>query len=473
MADFTPLLNRAIAALPANTPEARKDIYERARSALNRQLRAMDPPLAEEAIDKESMALESTIETIEAEQRGNSIEDELAAALEEGLSSPQIPAEGSNAVHAAAKDAARLGGAVEDAKKMAEGALDAIRPEATPAPATPPEETRIDPALEGFRAPRAPDIGRPPPTDLDRLPLRPARESSATVEKGPTAARLIMAVVALALVLGGGWVVYTFVVHSQPASTTAQAPAPTTPRPQAEASKAEDRIRSPEPAAAPAGVTSQPAPAATARAEAPAAPATPAPAQQPSTAPAAAPAAPAGVRAGIPAALREEVPGSQQEASLPGSVDWRLEPSTSGAARETVLRADIEIPERRFGVTLLIRPNNDATLPASHTIEILFRLPRDFSFGGVSNVPSMLFKGNPQAFGQPLVGQSVRVTSGFFLIGLASEPSIRAANIALMRDNAYIDLPILYENGRRAILSFEKGAKGEKAFAEALAAWGQ
>ena len=47
MADFYPLLSRAIASLPDNTPEARQSLYERARSVLLSQLRSLDPPLPE------------------------------------------------------------------------------------------------------------------------------------------------------------------------------------------------------------------------------------------------------------------------------------------------------------------------------------------------------------------------------------------------------------------------------------------
>ena len=35
------------------------------------------------------------------------------------------------------------------------------------------------------------------------------------------------------------------------------------------------------------------------------------------------------------------------------------------------------------------------------------------------------------------------------------------------------DIPIVYGNGRRAILAIEKGTPGERAFADAFAAWGQ
>jgi hypothetical protein len=34
-------------------------------------------------------------------------------------------------------------------------------------------------------------------------------------------------------------------------------------------------------------------------------------------------------------------------------------------------------------------------------------------------------------------------------------------------------VPVVYANGRRAILAIEKGAPGERVFAEAFAAWGE
>jgi hypothetical protein len=68
MADYYPLIAKAVAALSPNTPEARQGIYERARTALTRQLASIDPPPAGEIIDREIGALESVIRRIEGEQ---------------------------------------------------------------------------------------------------------------------------------------------------------------------------------------------------------------------------------------------------------------------------------------------------------------------------------------------------------------------------------------------------------------------
>ncbi len=42
-------------------------------------------------------------------------------------------------------------------------------------------------------------------------------------------------------------------------------------------------------------------------------------------------------------------------------------------------------------------------------------------------------------------------------------------NLELLKERAWFDIPIVYNNGRRAILVVEKGTPGERAFKEAFA----
>src|SRR5690349_16352726 len=68
MADYYPLVAKAIAGLEKNTGEGRRALYERARTALVAQLRGMnDPPLTEAEITRERLALEEAIRKVEAE----------------------------------------------------------------------------------------------------------------------------------------------------------------------------------------------------------------------------------------------------------------------------------------------------------------------------------------------------------------------------------------------------------------------
>src|SRR5271170_7416289 len=67
MADYHPLIARAVDGLGTSTGEARRALYERARAALVAQLRAIEPPLSESDITRERLALEDAIRKVEAE----------------------------------------------------------------------------------------------------------------------------------------------------------------------------------------------------------------------------------------------------------------------------------------------------------------------------------------------------------------------------------------------------------------------
>ena len=120
---------------------------------------------------------------------------------------------------------------------------------------------------------------------------------------------------------------------------------------------------------------------------------------------------------------------------------------------------------------LSIIRNTDRALPASHTIDIRFTLPADFAGGGVANVPGILLKQNEQARGVPLAGLAVKVTNGVFLIGLSAVETDVERNVQLLKERTWFDIPIVYNNGSRAILAIEKGVPGERAFTDAFAAW--
>ena len=67
MADYYPLLKRAVAALPNSTLTARRAIYDRAKKALLGQLTAMQPPPPPGAIEREAQALDDAVARIERE----------------------------------------------------------------------------------------------------------------------------------------------------------------------------------------------------------------------------------------------------------------------------------------------------------------------------------------------------------------------------------------------------------------------
>jgi hypothetical protein len=162
--------------------------------------------------------------------------------------------------------------------------------------------------------------------------------------------------------------------------------------------------------------------------------------------------------------LYEDDPADPQGKQYVGSAIWRT---------ELTVRAHVEIPERRITMAWSIRRNTDQNLPASHTIEIMFNLPADFPHGGISNVPGIMMKQAEATRGTPLAGLAVKVTTGYFLIGLSAVESDLARNVQLLKERAWFDVPVLYNDNRRAIIAIEKGNPGERAFADAFAAWGR
>src|SRR5579864_4146715 len=67
MADYYPLIAKAVAGLEKSTGETRRALYDRARTALLAQLRGVEPALSEPDITRERLALEEAIRKVEGE----------------------------------------------------------------------------------------------------------------------------------------------------------------------------------------------------------------------------------------------------------------------------------------------------------------------------------------------------------------------------------------------------------------------
>ena len=107
--------------------------------------------------------------------------------------------------------------------------------------------------------------------------------------------------------------------------------------------------------------------------------------------------------------LYEEDPADPNGKRFVGSAIWRTAMVTAvpGQPPELAIRADIEVPERKLAMTWSLRRNTDKGLPATHTVEIMFKLPADFPAGGISNVPGILMKQAESTRGVPLAGLAV------------------------------------------------------------------
>ena len=529
MADYYPLIARAIAGLDPSAPgESRRALYERARAALIAQLRGVLPPLSESEITRERLALEEAVRKVESEaaqrardasrpgggpsrggdafRRANARQPEPGAAPPAASAQrarpatpppsrddqrpprnlrpdapppvpPQVPTQdpvlpptrersggsrrgaensppqmappppGMRGFRDIAADADDLGRAAAQANRAARKTYANV-------PSPSPEFDRLEPSLENRGAdpdapysydesieeadrysPQAPSM--PPPQRArigqgigqagDREPK--ARRAGAVFPfKSAIAIGLVLILVGAGILWGKSAVtVVSGLFKSQPA---VEAPKDTATVPQTKP-KIPDRVG------------------------------------QPSSSDQVAPVAQRVV-------LYDEDPSDPKGKQYVGSVVWRTEPikASGNQKADIAVRADIEIPDRKFKMTMSFRRNSDTSLPASHTAELTFQ-PQDAAAGGVGNVPGILMKSNEQARGTPLAGLAVKVTDGFFLVGLSNVDADRARNLQLLKERSWFDVPLVYVNQRRAIIAIEKGAPGERAFNEAFAAWGE
>ncbi|RWB72849.1 MAG: hypothetical protein EOQ50_17915 [Mesorhizobium sp.] len=179
------------------------------------------------------------------------------------------------------------------------------------------------------------------------------------------------------------------------------------------------------------------------------------------------------VPVGQKAIFYEERTSTQQGTAEPGSIVWSLVQESPGGdlPPEPAIRAEATIPGKNIQLRMTIRRNTDQTLPASHIIEMIFLTPEGFDGGGVDNILRIAMKSSEQDAGSPLIGIPAKIADGFFLVALNDTKADEDANLTLLRGQSWIDVPVVYKTGRRALLTMEKGIPGEKVFDEALKAW--
>jgi hypothetical protein len=185
------------------------------------------------------------------------------------------------------------------------------------------------------------------------------------------------------------------------------------------------------------------------------------------------PAVPASVPVGQKAVFYEEKTGTAEGTVDTGAVVWSMVQDSPGADQpaEAAIRGEVNIPDKGIQLKLTIKRNGDKTLPASHIIELAFTVPDGFEGGSIDGVQRVTFKDTEQAPGNPLVGVPANFGDGFFLIALTDEKSAVENNLALMSRQSWIDIPLTYKSGRRALISIEKGIPGDKVFQEVFKAW--
>jgi hypothetical protein len=174
------------------------------------------------------------------------------------------------------------------------------------------------------------------------------------------------------------------------------------------------------------------------------------------------------------AVLYTEDPGDPHGKRYAGTVTWHLDPGAgSGPNAAAAIKCDVEI-DKQMNATLSLRRNIDTEMPASHIMEVKFNWPDDAGHSsGVDTLKGVSMKAVESARGAPLSAMTAKVTPKFFMVALSASDVDLKRNVLLLKGKEWLDIPIVYNGGSRAVLAIEKGADGERAFKDAFAAWGE
>lgn len=453
MAEYYPLLAKAVSGLPDSTPAMRHAIYERARKALLGQLRALQPPVPEADIEKESQALDVAVARIEAEYAD--------AAAQAPVEVKEAPVASPLAEQAPVPPATQAPPPLRPAepRQQAPSAPPPsmpIRPRiAKVAPAPPPagsdEAKKDEPAEEpkdlAFAAANTssfPKAGAQGPTPsvakIRPEPQRPIAPQAPGAKPNSKGLWIVLAVIGLIV---AGVAAAAWKLRDKPEDL---AKLKTIQAQQTETSgKIVGRVGDS--------------------------------AQSKEAAPAASTAAQSGTDTNVPvtyrAALLVQAPEEQNKVKTYfGTVIWRLDNVSNGPGEPlgTAIHANIDIPEDKLQVSMTLQKNVDASLPATHTMTIVFTVQSSTPTGAVKQIGLPQLRKEDTANGEALAGLPVPIMENSFLIGLAKGTS-EANNLDLLKTRQWIDIPIQLANGRIAKLTFEKGVAGQRAIDDAIASW--
>lgn len=193
--------------------------------------------------------------------------------------------------------------------------------------------------------------------------------------------------------------------------------------------------------------------------------------------------------AGAAALAANDPAASVDPAVLAGSQSLLLEASTDGSAGAVPFSGTVEwsegvddlglptikgtasIPARNLGVDITIRKNSDPGLPASHLMELDFRVSDTFVGGTIANLPGILLKDQELVPGNALVGASARVVGNSFLFALSATPDELQRNLDLVQKSRWMDLAVIYGTGRNAIITLEKDDAAQALFDRVFTSW--
>lgn len=516
MADYLSILKKTIDGLPNNTVEVRQAVYRKARAAIEVQLRGINPPLSEALIATQLQSLEEAILVVDSEYAAPVAPPPI---VPEAVPAPTAPPE------LAPPEPSTSSGPAPTAPVPPEPPISAPaqRPvEAASVPQTPSAEVPASTAHDAGMVAAA-DTMAPPPTagmidddfsagqaypatgttgHVEPMVDTPSRQGGAYIHDEPRSGGLgkfVFPLVLLVALGAGGYGLWSNKDSLQPMLTSLLSdggsdPTEETAQPvsqdeqilnedtaaqaekddvklgggnENEASPTEEEVVNVEPNETPIQLEDEASGEdTTAQSDQPVSEVTDNAETGLDTTNQALP-------IGEVAYLYEEGSAGAGATRTNAAIAWSLkrESISEGLPPEQVIVGTMEVPEKDLSMQMEIKRNVDASISASHIIELRFTVPEGFTGSGIDNISRFVMKATEEARGEPLVAVPVKVSEGFFLIALDNLKQAVDVNTQLLLDSAWIDIPISYSTGKRALVTLEKGGTGDQVFRGAFQDW--
>ena len=174
------------------------------------------------------------------------------------------------------------------------------------------------------------------------------------------------------------------------------------------------------------------------------------------------------------AALLIETPNDPQKPKVEiGTATWTLIPVSSGQVQAAgpAIQAEIDIPDMKMHATMTIRKNVDASLPATHTIDLRFAFADGADAKGFKDMALPQMRRDDTPTGDAVSGVRVKINDAYYLVGLTRSDADTTRNLDLLSSRNWLDFPLLFNDDHIAKLTFEKGSTGQSVVAQAIEAW--
>ncbi|AHA28360.1 hypothetical protein [Candidatus Liberibacter americanus] len=145
------------------------------------------------------------------------------------------------------------------------------------------------------------------------------------------------------------------------------------------------------------------------------------------------------------------------------NIAWSLQEGSQGL----MIKGNIPTIGSDLSALIVIKRNFDISLAATHLIEIVFSLEKGNQGGDITDLRQISMRKTEKGPGVFFDSNIFRTAKNSYLISLKNSLN----NSEVLSEYRWMDIPITYSNGKRIILTIDKGRTGADIFKMAISNW--